>query len=323
VELPEVEVSTAPPDASLAVNRLLAEAEAALKLDFLMTPIERNAFQYYRSVLILDSANVAAIGGLNVIRKRYYELAISAKQHGRMARVKSYLGRISTINNVLGSIDETLELDTLFEQEDTTITEERRNSGVALTVHSEDELLSSDIRNQFNPALVSKLIAKVLAGKMLTLSVQALADQYAQQINTAELIKLDESIASEYSAEKAYIAAQRAIISDDLLEAKTLLASFQFSSAQAEANRIRLLSGVCQKTNDFACAVGGYQKLAQSEYGQLNDWLGLAVSMDSIGRVPEAIQAYQHVVSSFHPDGRVISYARQRILDLSSYSYRR
>ena len=72
---------------------LLNNAKLALEESQLMSPADDNAYDRYRSVLMLDPSNAKAKNGLRTIAVRYVSLADSSMEQGDTAQARSFLDR--------------------------------------------------------------------------------------------------------------------------------------------------------------------------------------------------------------------------------------
>lgn len=79
------------------INWHLAEAEKNLAEAQLTTPVENNAFQHYRIVLVLDPDNAEAKTGMNKIVEYYAVLITRALNEGRLNRADIYLRRAEAV----------------------------------------------------------------------------------------------------------------------------------------------------------------------------------------------------------------------------------
>jgi len=75
------------------VGALLAQAEAALARNRLMTPASDSAYRYYRDVLSVDPANEQAKAGIQRIVARYREFAQQSLKKGRRGDARLYASR--------------------------------------------------------------------------------------------------------------------------------------------------------------------------------------------------------------------------------------
>ena len=74
-----------------SIEKLLADAEAALKAGRLQEPAGNNAFEQYRKVLSLDPANTKALAGLKSVGEQYVSLAEAALAKGRWSEADKQL----------------------------------------------------------------------------------------------------------------------------------------------------------------------------------------------------------------------------------------
>ena len=81
------------------IASLLSEADYALSQNKLLNPINDNAHDRYRSVLLMDSENERAKLGLQIISLRYVELARTAAVRGNISEAQSLIKYARDIDN--------------------------------------------------------------------------------------------------------------------------------------------------------------------------------------------------------------------------------
>lgn len=79
------------------VEAQLNAAAEALRKDFLSTPREQSAWQYYNAVLSLDPGNAEALDGIQQIANRYVALTHLAIDRGRYSSAQTYIDRGLTV----------------------------------------------------------------------------------------------------------------------------------------------------------------------------------------------------------------------------------
>jgi hypothetical protein len=84
-----------PPEAGgvETLYQLLLSASQAMKKDFLVTPGDQSALNYYKQVLEIDPENEMAQLGLKQIAARYAELTSLAMERRQYDKAKLYIGR--------------------------------------------------------------------------------------------------------------------------------------------------------------------------------------------------------------------------------------
>ena len=82
-----------------AINSLLGEADYALSRNQLLNPINDNAHDRYRSVLLVDASNERAKLGLQTIALRYVELARTAATRGNVSEAQIMINYARGIDN--------------------------------------------------------------------------------------------------------------------------------------------------------------------------------------------------------------------------------
>lgn len=103
-EAPPVQVQVEPTPPPLTeqqkhINAMLADADYSLSQNRLLNPINDNAHDRYRSVLLMDPDNARAKEGLQIIALRYVDLARTAATRGNIGDAQSYIKYARGIDN--------------------------------------------------------------------------------------------------------------------------------------------------------------------------------------------------------------------------------
>lgn len=96
---PVVQTPTVLTPQEKVINVMLGEADYALSQNKLLNPINDNAHDRYRSVLLIDPKNERAMLGLQTIALRYVELARTAAVRGDVAGAQSMIKYARGIDN--------------------------------------------------------------------------------------------------------------------------------------------------------------------------------------------------------------------------------
>lgn len=80
------------------IAKLLRAADDALEEDRLTTPLDDNALDRYRAVLVLDASNVHALNGMKAITQRYLDWARSYLDRDDLTRAGIMLARAKTVD---------------------------------------------------------------------------------------------------------------------------------------------------------------------------------------------------------------------------------
>lgn len=298
-----------------AVQQLLTEAADALAKNQLTTPTGNNAYQFYKSVLVIDPANAEARAGIESIQQTYLQWLDKALAEQRFAAAQGYWQKAKTV----GVDQATLESYQAALQDEPTSRQVAKPSSAqpqakitpALRLNDEQmaERLRSDGRRREQDAL--ELLTHTSAAPQTAV---ALADFYAEQGAAADLRRLADRL--HHQSVRAYVLAQLFLLDGQEATALEALAAVEFSGV-AEQQRMRLLAGLQQKAGHYAAAAELYATLVSATSNNVGDWLGLAVSADKEGLTGTALDAYAKVLVLGHPDLRVMQYARQRQQDLS------
>lgn len=294
-----------------AIARLLNAAELAVQENRLTSPVGDNAYQYYKTVLLLDKTNEAALQGIASLQQRYIALLESAVKDERFEAAQRYIKGAQ----VVGVADSALSVyqERLRAGEKKPVVQTQKPV-ITLAVTG-DEQMSAELRAKGWRAESSVLNWLASASEIGQTAV-ALADFYAAQNRVNELLKLEELLQKRGHATAYYAAAQTAVLRGDYARGIQQLTSVEFSSL-AEEQRLRLLGGMQQKIGDYAAAMVVYARLTERAPNNVNDWLGLAVSADGNKQIQIALRAYENVLRLRHPDTRVMQFAQLRWQELS------
>lgn len=304
-----------------AVQRLLTVAEQALMANRLTTPAGDNAYQLYKSVLVIDPANAAAHAGIESIRERYLAWMERAIAEHRTAAAQIYWQKAKSVGvdaATLASYQTTLaeaqvaatstalppSPESIVTLPEPTITP----AALPDDGHMAARLRHDGLRRE-QDAL--RLLAQVPGAEQTAV---ALTDLYVERRAVTELRRLAERLKQQPA--QHYVMAQLAVLDGRDQQALDTLAAAEYSGA-AERQRVRLLAGLQQKAGQHAAAMELYAALVADSPDNVGDWLGLAVSADKSKLTSTALNAYEKVLLLRHPDQRVMQYARQRRQDLS------
>lgn len=147
------------------------------------------------------------------------------------------------------------------------------------------------------------------------LSEAYLLDIYYQQQNLPAMQSLLANT-SISSVQKSYYQARAYLLSGENQLAISMLES-QLAQAKSDEKFRALLAGLYQKEGLYAQAITAYRNLLQEFIPQPAYWLGFALSLDAQGQSQTAIFAYQKLLEFDALDAQVVSYAQNRINELS------
>ncbi len=315
--------------APTAIEQLLAAAADAVRQNRLTTPVGDNAYELYRSVLVLAPGNPAAELGIEGIRQTYLGWAENALAQGRSAVAAQYLQRARAVGappEVLQSYQDRLATQAVEGAAESvvrvlpeeTVLPTDAGAGGTLTpaAAAADETSAADLQREGVVLGEVKALQWIGRGDRVEQTAVVLADLYAAAGATDKLAELQGRLVNRASSAAAYAGAQRALRQRDFTGAAQQLAAVQYTGA-AEERRLRTLAGIYQHLQDYARALPLYRQLVSTEGRNVQDWLGLAVSADAEKMPAAAREAYQNVLLLVHPDPRVMHFARQRQQDLS------
>lgn len=315
------------PEASLAsvgsrpgaVAQLLASADQALQRNQLLTPIENNAHQLYRSVLVLEPNNTAAVAGIEQIQQRYLQWAQAAVDSQRSADAQRYVQRARQAGASVAQIAAygIAEREAIEVEREPNIQPERKK----YVRFDKDLDLAQRLRTFPLGQYEHKAWLRISSDEPSLWTAMALADAYAAQRDLTRLEELLTQVGSSEPAVASYIQAQWHILKGELGRATLLLEAHRTTLSDSQYH-LRLLAGVRTGGGDYGEALPLYGELIQLPEFNLNDWLGYAVALERVNQPSAALQAYQKISRMRHSDRRVNDYIQTRISDLTADVYR-
>jgi hypothetical protein len=299
------------------VTPLLEAATRALAANQLTTPAGNNAYEFFKSVLVIDPQNKDALAGIESIRQRYIWWLQQALDQDSISAAQAYAQKAKSV----GVDDATLALyaDRLNQPAATAAeipaAETSAHASITPAKIASDAEVAERLRTVGLRAEAEalRLIAQARATPQTAV---ALADLYAERQARGELRYLADLLADKTQPAYAYVAAQLWVLDRQEKRAADALASVEFDGL-AERQRQRLLAGLQQKAGNYGAAMALYADLVSVSPESVSDWLGLAVSADRSKLLDTALDAYEKVLMLRHPDPRVMQFARQRQQDLS------
>lgn len=315
------------------VEPLLDAARLALAANRLTTPVGDNAYELFKSALVLDPQNAAAEAGVETIRQRYLSWLDQALSDNRAAAARLYLQKARSVgvdHTILAGYENRLaQTPAATANETGPVAHEAapapHESAAALQVLPQVAITPAKIANDtevaerirsFGLRAEAEALELVTRGRGVAQSAVALADVYAERQARSQLQRLANLLANKTESSYAYVAAHIWLLDGQESRAKDALSSVEFDGL-AERQRQRLLAGLRQRAGEYGPAMELYSQLVAISPENVADWLGLAVSADRSGLTNTALEAYEKVLLLRHPDQRVTQFARQRQQDLS------
>jgi tetratricopeptide (TPR) repeat protein len=321
MSVPAISIATASvPTTSIsasAVEPLVAAGERALAANRLTTPVGDNAYELFKSALLLDPHNTAAQAGVETIRQRYLTWLEHALASGRTGAAQAYLQKARNVG-VEPAVLATYEprLPQAPQQEASEPVVDVRPKAVITPAKMADDTTVADRLRRVGLRAETEALGLIREARAGPQTAVALADLYVERQARNEMLHLAELLANKTESAYAYVAAQLWLFDGQERRAIDALSSVEFSGL-AERQRQRLLAGLRQRTGDYGQAMELYSQLVAASPDSVADWLGLAVSADRSNLLNTALDAYEKVLLLRHPDSRVMQFARQRQQDLS------
>lgn len=312
-------------ETALAVEKLLQAGAAALRESRLTTPAGDNAFQYFKSVLLLQAQNPQALAGIAQIQQNYLTWLDQALAANRRESARQYWSKArntGVATEILMEYQTRMDTAAVDSNIPTVIeTPLVKTFSVATPQFADDASAAARLARDGLVLGESRALSWLEQGAPTEQTAVVLTDLYAAQGDQAKLMYLHQLLSGRGSTATVYAQAQLAARQQNFALAAEQLAAVEFTGP-AEERRLRTLAGFYQKLKDYARALPLYSKLVNMPSGGANDWLGLAVSADAQQMTSVAQNAYGNLLRLTHPDPRVMGFARQRHQDLSFSSSR-
>jgi tetratricopeptide (TPR) repeat protein len=321
MSVPAISIATASvPTTSIsasAVEPLVAAGERALAANRLTTPVGDNAYELFKSALLLDPHNAAAQAGVETIRQRYLTWLEHALASGRTGAAQAYLQKARNVG-VEPAVLATYEprLPQAPQQEASEPVVDVRPKAVITPAKMADDATVADRLRTVGLRAETEALGLIREARAVPQTAVALADLYVERQARNEMFHLAELLTNKTESAYAYVAAQLWLFDGQERRSIDALSTVEFSGL-AERQRQRLLAGLRQRAGDYGQAMELYSQLVAASPDSVADWLGLAVSADRSNLLNTALDAYEKVLLLRHPDSRVMQFARQRQQDLS------
>ncbi len=327
---------------------LLQQAERALGMDRLTSPVEDNAYGYYQKILTMSPDNVDAREGLDRIASRYVLKAQEQIQLGNRAQADALMQRARFVSEryvlaheipldtsmadtsaqILTVPDPLPEQQPLLNQKQSTsetikpfAVTEASTVSVSTNASWKDEQLARHAQSLISQGkqAEAQALLKVFVAKEQkpVLSAALLAELYIQQDNsTAAEIVVN---AANYLPPDVKTKLQAQIFSANGNDTQAIAALEQnLTSAESNESYRALLASLYHKTAKYPQSIISYQRLMQSFGEKPAYWLGLALAYDGLSQHKSALQAYQRLREYPQIQEQVKKYTDQRIAALRS-----
>ncbi len=327
---------------------LLLQANRALAMDRLTSPIEDNAFGYYKNILALAPNDPQAHAGLEVIAARYFAKAQEQLNLGNRVQAETFKQRANVV-----APEYYREHEIVSVSPDSQVVESLSigsNSLSATSPAAHNSTIKSEVVKSFDVTEASSVNVVPNAGwkdEQMALhanelmqqnkAIQAiellknfivneakpiqstivLADIYLQQGNTQAIGNLLHDADYLPPVEKAKMKAQLFAAQGDTPAAISALEQ-QLSAADNNEQYGAFLASLYHKTGQYQQSVVSYQRLLKSYGEKPAYWLGLALAFDGLTQHNNALQAYQHLREFPQLQVQVKTYVDKRIAALRS-----
>jgi MSHA biogenesis protein MshN len=336
------------------ISDLLQQAERAMVMDRLTTPVEDNAYAYYQKILSMSADNTDAKEGLDKIAQRYLTKAQEQAQLGNLSQAEALLQRarfvsarfvdahtvefseLSNQTSASQSAQQLIDPNVIAQpaQNETikpfVVAEAVANEAAAKNAPSvsvspnagwKDEQLArhaQELIQKGKQAEAQTLLKNFVASEQKpALSAALLAELYIQQANTAAAEIILEQTNYLAVDVKAKLKAQILSLQGDDAQAITVLEK-NLAAADVNEGYRSLLASLYHKTANYPQSILSYQRLMSTFGEKPAYWLGLALAYDGLSQPKNALQAYVHLREFPQLQEQVKQYTDQRIAALRS-----
>lgn len=326
------------------IRDLLQQAERAIVMDRLTTPVEDNAYAYYQKILSMSADNNDVKEGLDKIAQRYLTKAQEQSQLGNLTQAEALLQRARFVSARFVDAH-TVEFSELGNQASTTqatqqttdasvivqaaqtetikpfVVKEASSVSVVPNAGWKDEQLArhaQELIQKGKQAEAQTLLKNFVASEQKpALSAALLAELYILQANTAAADIILEQTNYLAVDVKAKLKAQILSLQGDDSQAITVLEK-NLAAADVNEGYRSLLASLYHKTANYPQSILSYQRLMNSFGERPAYWLGLALAYDGLSQPKNALQAYVRLREFPQLQDEVKQYTDQRIAALRS-----
>ncbi len=336
------------------VNQILVNAERALGLDRLTSPLGDNAFDYYSEVLSIDANNTQALIGLAVIAERYVELAQEYALEGNTTRAGVLLRRASAVapghpaianfwpninahGYAIADVENDAGIPVKTQSYQARAIPQRKSKVIASTSRGVvPGQVSSTLSVVRDPAWLDQKTAsdakQVLARgdrNSARLQLRAFVSAHPQSSHSLRVLfeillrdqAFDEaklllnSAAHLPGVDQAVMASYWFLAKDDLEGAERVIDN-QDEKFDLDTDYLSLKAGVLHKVQRYDESARAYQRLLQQDQNNSAYWLGLGVALDAMSRNSEALNAFRRALQG-QKNEEVRRYVSARVEALS------
>lgn len=332
------------PDVNTEINvsKILASGNQLFARDRLMSPPGENAFVRYEQVLSIDSDNREALQGIKNIVNRYVYLAESV-----IAKNESYKVPI-LVKSAYRAGEKYMDVSTIIQQfssylpDDSLFSDESDEPQAAQVIADEaahdddqqggrqprDSIFVADQKVSQAAIALYETNQQAASEKMLQnftrlsgfwgesndllLKIYLSKHQYAKAEN---LIYESKALDTHQFTEKA---ARIIMARGDNQGALNMLLAHRPNFSDNKAYYL-LLASLQYKAGDFQQSAYWYKQLLNVDYQNPRLWLGLAVSLDSLNQVDDALQAFSYARLYADSESSIENYINERQLALVEY----
>jgi tetratricopeptide (TPR) repeat protein len=316
---------------SVNIEKILASGNSLFKRDRLMSPPEHNAFARYEKVLSIDPTHKEALKGIENIVDRYVYFAESViakneeyKVPGLVKRAYQAGEKYMDVSVIIQQFSSYLSDDSIFldnenevinnevmepkqkDNDDTIFIADQKVAAAALSLYQDKRIDSAEqVLENF-----TRLSGFWGGSNDLLLKIYLSGSQYAKAEN---LIYESKALDTHQFTEKA---ARIIMARGDNQGALNMLMAHR-PEFLSNKDYYTLLASLHYKTGDFNRSVYWYRQLLSVDHQNARLWLGLAVSLDNLNQVDDALQAFSYVRLYANNQPAIKHYINERQLALA------
>lgn len=340
----------AAPDNTLNIDKILASGDRLFKRDRLMSPPVHNAFARYEKVLSISPEHPEALKGIENIVNRYVSLAemvITKNEHYKVPELikKAYQAgeKYMDVSLLISRFSDYLSNDSVLFDTAFAGNQAADNAGKSAGVTDSKAAKNNNEDGTTDGNHVDSIF---LADREI--SATAFKLYSAGDVRSAQKVLENFTKLSGFWGEsndlllRMYLSQKKIAQAENLIYENKALDAYQFAEKAARIMMARgdsqgalnmlsayrpeflenksyytLLASLHHKTGDFQRAIYWYRQLLSVDHEDARLWLGLAVSLDALNNVDDALQAFDYARSYAQNASVVHEYINERTLALA------
>ncbi|MFT5117406.1 MAG: tetratricopeptide (TPR) repeat protein [Kiritimatiellia bacterium] len=331
-------------DRKVNINKLLVSGNALFKRDRLMSPSEHNAFARYEKVLSVHPGHPKALQGIKKIVDRYVYLAESVIAKNQEYKVPGLIKKAYQVGEkymdvtvLMQQFSAYLPNDSIFFDASSANNNTPVNSEKSPTSNAETRIEGKNLNAHDEVIFIADRKIAETAYKLFLSGDLASAEQVLKNFTQLSGIWGE----SNDLLLKMYLSQEKIAQAENLIYESKALDTYQFAEKAARVMMTRgdsqgalkmlvayrpeflentsyyvLLASLYHKVGDFQRSVYWYRQLLSVNHKDARLWLGLAVSLDALNNVEDALQAFGYVRLYAQNQSAIKQYINERQLAL-------